>query len=98
MRSHTRYLTMNVPARMEFVNITGEVEETVRDSAVREGLSRIADGRASDSYPDDLVRLCLKALGVEPRLVTEVMQFPLPEFRVRAARPGPRLRRRGLDR
>jgi secondary thiamine-phosphate synthase enzyme len=38
MRSHTRYLTMNVPARMEFVNITGEVEETVRDSTVREGL------------------------------------------------------------
>ncbi len=38
MRSLTRYLTMNVPARMEFVNITGEVEDAVRESEVREGL------------------------------------------------------------
>ena len=38
MRSLTRYLTMNVPARMEFVNITGEVREVVRDSGVAEGL------------------------------------------------------------
>jgi secondary thiamine-phosphate synthase enzyme len=38
MRSLTRYLTMNVPARMEFVNITGEVREVVRESGVAEGL------------------------------------------------------------
>jgi secondary thiamine-phosphate synthase enzyme len=38
MRSHTRYLTMNVPARMDFVNITAEVHEAVRESGVREGL------------------------------------------------------------
>ncbi len=34
----TRYLTMNVPERMGFVNITAEVEQAVRDSGVREGL------------------------------------------------------------
>ena len=38
MKSHTTYLKMNVPARMEFVNITGRVDEAVRDSGVREGL------------------------------------------------------------
>jgi len=38
MRSHTRYFSLNVPERMAFVNITGEVERAVRDSGVREGL------------------------------------------------------------
>src|SRR3989441_5891731 len=38
MRSHTQYLTMNVPARMEFVNITPDVEKAVSASGVREGL------------------------------------------------------------
>jgi secondary thiamine-phosphate synthase enzyme len=38
MRSLTRYLKMNVPKRMEFVNITPQVEEAVRDSGVQEGL------------------------------------------------------------
>jgi secondary thiamine-phosphate synthase enzyme len=38
MKSHTEYLTMNVPARMDLVNITPRVEEIVRKSQVREGL------------------------------------------------------------
>jgi secondary thiamine-phosphate synthase enzyme len=38
MKSHTEYMTMNVPARMDFVNITRQVEEAVRKSGVREGL------------------------------------------------------------
>ena len=38
MKSHTRYLTMHVPQRMDFVNITPEVEEEVRASGVQEGL------------------------------------------------------------
>ncbi|HUY18954.1 MAG TPA: secondary thiamine-phosphate synthase enzyme YjbQ [Candidatus Binataceae bacterium] len=38
MKSHTEYLTMNVPARMEFVNITGQVSAAVKQSSVREGL------------------------------------------------------------
>ncbi len=38
MKSLTRYLTMNVPARMDFVNITPEVERAVLESGVREGL------------------------------------------------------------
>ena len=38
MKSHTVYLTMNVPARMDFVNITPRVEEAVAQSGVVEGL------------------------------------------------------------
>ncbi len=38
MRSLTRYLTMKVPNRMDFVNITGEVAQAVRESGVQEGL------------------------------------------------------------
>src|SRR6266446_6478316 len=38
MKAHTKHLTMNVPARMDFVRITGEVEKVVAESGVREGL------------------------------------------------------------
>ncbi len=38
MKSHTSYLTMNVPARMDFVNITRDVQRAVEESGVREGL------------------------------------------------------------
>ncbi len=38
MKSLTRTLTMNVPARMDFVNITDRVREAVRESGVKEGL------------------------------------------------------------
>ena len=34
MRSHTKYLTMKVPARMDFVNITDEVVSAVNESGV----------------------------------------------------------------
>ena len=38
MKSLTRHLTLTVPARMDFVNITAEVEAAVRESGVQEGL------------------------------------------------------------
>ncbi|MDF1537929.1 MAG: secondary thiamine-phosphate synthase enzyme YjbQ [Candidatus Thorarchaeota archaeon] len=38
MKSHTKYLTFNVPARMDFVHITPQVEDAVRESGVKEGL------------------------------------------------------------
>ncbi len=38
MRALTHYLTMNVPARVGFVNITRDVEKAVVESGVREGL------------------------------------------------------------
>ncbi len=38
MKAYTEYLTMNVPKRMDFVNITPQVEAAVKKSGVREGL------------------------------------------------------------
>ena len=38
MKSHTEYLTMTISARMDFVNITSQVEAAVIKSGVREGL------------------------------------------------------------
>ena len=38
MKSHTEYLTFNLPARMAFENITPTIEAIVRKSGVREGL------------------------------------------------------------
>ncbi len=38
MKSHTKYLTFNVPERMDFVRITDEVAAEVARSGVREGL------------------------------------------------------------
>jgi len=38
MKSHRAVLTVNIPARMDFVNITGEVEREVKKSGIREGL------------------------------------------------------------
>jgi secondary thiamine-phosphate synthase enzyme len=38
MKARTDYLTLDVPARRAFLNITPEVERVVRESGVREGL------------------------------------------------------------
>jgi len=38
VKSHTRNLTMNVPSRMDFVNITPQVEAEVEVSGIGEGL------------------------------------------------------------
>ncbi|HET6613417.1 MAG TPA: secondary thiamine-phosphate synthase enzyme YjbQ [Kofleriaceae bacterium] len=38
MKVLTREITLNVPARMDLVNITPQVEEAVRDSEVGDGL------------------------------------------------------------
>ena len=38
MKSHTEYLTFNIPARMGFENITPQVDAAVRKSGVKEGL------------------------------------------------------------
>ena len=38
MKPKTEYLTCNIPARMDFVHITPQVEKVVADSDVQEGL------------------------------------------------------------
>lgn len=38
MKSKTQYLTFNLPERMDFLNITPQVEQLVSESGVQEGL------------------------------------------------------------
>ncbi|MGZ5434015.1 MAG: YjbQ family protein, partial [Thermoanaerobaculia bacterium] len=38
MKSHTKHLTFHTRERMEFVNITAQIEAELRASGVREGL------------------------------------------------------------
>lgn len=38
MKSFTKHLTFNIPARMDFLNITRNVEDCLRESGIREGL------------------------------------------------------------
>lgn len=41
MKSLTRYLTMNLPVRMGFENITTQVEQAVQSSGVQEGIALV---------------------------------------------------------
>jgi secondary thiamine-phosphate synthase enzyme len=38
MKTHTEYLTFNIPSKMAFVNITAQVQDAVTKSGVKEGL------------------------------------------------------------
>lgn len=38
MKSYTKHLTFNLPARMAFENITGQVQECLFESGIKEGL------------------------------------------------------------
>src|SRR5437868_5778705 len=38
MKSYTEYLTLNIPSKMAFRNITGEVADAIRKSRVAEGI------------------------------------------------------------
>lgn len=38
MKSHTEYLTLNIPSKMAFQNITPKVEAAVKKSGVQEGI------------------------------------------------------------
>lgn len=38
MKSYTEYLTLNIPHRMDFVNITSQVERSLAKSKISEGL------------------------------------------------------------
>ena len=41
MKSHREILTLNISQRMDFVNITSQVAEAVRNSGVKEGLALV---------------------------------------------------------
>lgn len=42
MKSHVKYLWMNVPKRRDYVNITGEAERALAESGIREGMMLVS--------------------------------------------------------
>jgi secondary thiamine-phosphate synthase enzyme len=38
MKSHTKYLWFNTPRKRQYINITGEVEEALEESGIKEGM------------------------------------------------------------
>jgi secondary thiamine-phosphate synthase enzyme len=38
MKSYTKHLTFNIPARMDFINITSQVNNALKESGIKEGL------------------------------------------------------------
>jgi thiamine phosphate synthase YjbQ (UPF0047 family) len=44
MKSFTHHLTLNIPSKMAFRNITPEVRDAVTKSGVREGIILVTDG------------------------------------------------------
>jgi len=42
MKSHTKYLWFNTQKRREYINITKEVENAVRESGVQEGMALVS--------------------------------------------------------
>ncbi len=41
MKSYRKVIEVNIPARMAFLNITGQVQEALRDSGIKEGLALV---------------------------------------------------------
>jgi len=49
MKSYRKELTFEIPRRLQFVNITREVEEALRESGIREGLCLVNSMHISSS-------------------------------------------------
>ena len=42
MKSHTKYLVFNTKQKIEFINITGEIEKELKNSGVKEGFCMVS--------------------------------------------------------
>jgi thiamine phosphate synthase YjbQ (UPF0047 family) len=41
MRSYRKVIEVNIPTRMAFLNITGQVQDALKDSGIKEGLALV---------------------------------------------------------
>jgi secondary thiamine-phosphate synthase enzyme len=41
MRSYRKVIEVNIPSRMAFLNITGQVQDALKDSGIKEGLALV---------------------------------------------------------
>jgi hypothetical protein len=58
--------------------------------AVRQALFRIGAGRTSRSYRDEVVEMCLQALGTPPARIANVLGAELPSLPARITEHGAR--------
>lgn len=57
---------------------SAEIARDVQLGVLREALFRIGSGQVTKGYGDLVAEVCFQALGLEARLITEIMQQPLP--------------------
>ena len=82
-----RTLALDLGAGLRSGNFTAPSIELARDlvvGTIREAQARMMDVRVPATYPDDVVRLILRALLVEERRIDTLLAAPLPPV-VRAA-------------
>jgi thiamine phosphate synthase YjbQ (UPF0047 family) len=49
MKSHTAYITLNIPSKMAYRNITPDVKRILADSGVQEGLCLVKTRHGQDA-------------------------------------------------
>ena len=84
-----RTLALDLGAGLRSGRLTAPSIELARDlvvGTIREAQARMMDARVPATYPDDVVRLILRALLVEERRIDALLAAPLPPV-VRAASP-----------
>jgi len=47
--------------------------------AIRQAMFKIGEGNVHQNYGDDVVRLCLQAVGTRAETISEIMTTPIPE-------------------
>ncbi len=76
-----RILALDLGAGLRSGRLKAPSIELARDlvvGTIREAQARMMDARVPASYPDDVVRLILRALGVDPRGIDALLGAPLP--------------------
>lgn len=76
-----RTLALDLGAALQSGRMTAPSVELARDlvvGAIREAQSRMMSARVPATYPDDVVRLILRALGVGARGIDALLAVPVP--------------------
>lgn len=84
-----RSLAVDLGAGLRSGRMTAPSVQLARDlvvGTIREAQARMMGARVPASYPDDVVRIILRALGVDERRIGALLAAPVPPV-VRASRP-----------
>ncbi len=65
--------------RKTFVAPDAYVAWDVLSGALRQAMFKIGEGRVPDNYPEQVVLMCLQALGARAETIADIMSFSLPD-------------------